>query len=179
MLSANVAFHFDSGPSQVAQTNRGPNKVPTIVQHLSYIQIGERNISTFVLCCVVKLCFVFFLGVSPSPSVSFVVTIIPKFPNQIEREKEGKKRDTRVILVLVFSFWGMENNHKTKEEEQERVQEGEKDDEVGPMAGEEEQEEDEGTVGSSLTMERVAVAKKFIENHYRAQMKHIQERKDR
>jgi serine/threonine kinase 38 len=45
--------------------------------------------------------------------------------------------------------------------------------EVGPMADE------EGDVGSSLTMERVAAAKQFIENHYKAQMKHIQERKER
>ncbi|KAG1330126.1 serine/threonine-protein kinase 38 [Cocos nucifera] len=34
-------------------------------------------------------------------------------------------------------------------------------------------------VGSSLTMERVAAAKQFIENHYRNQMKNIQERKER
>ncbi|KAL6897861.1 hypothetical protein ACP4OV_006820 [Aristida adscensionis] len=34
-------------------------------------------------------------------------------------------------------------------------------------------------VGSSKTMERVAAAKKFIEDHYRAQMKNIQERKER
>lgn len=33
--------------------------------------------------------------------------------------------------------------------------------------------------GSSLTMEKVAAAKQFIENHYRAQMKNIQERKER
>ncbi|KAI4335263.1 hypothetical protein L6164_013927 [Bauhinia variegata] len=44
------------------------------------------------------------------------------------------------------------------------------------MGGE---EEDEGQVGSSLTMERVAAAKKFIENHYRAQMRHIKDRKER
>ncbi|XP_020097447.1 serine/threonine-protein kinase 38 [Ananas comosus] len=37
----------------------------------------------------------------------------------------------------------------------------------------------EEKVGSSLTMERVAAAKQFIENHYRAQMKNIQERKER
>ncbi|XP_027339657.1 serine/threonine-protein kinase tricorner-like [Abrus precatorius] len=49
----------------------------------------------------------------------------------------------------------------------------EEDEEVG------EEEEDQGVVGSSLTLERVAVAKQFIENHYRAQMKHIQERKQR
>ncbi|KAF9612585.1 hypothetical protein IFM89_002181 [Coptis chinensis] len=35
------------------------------------------------------------------------------------------------------------------------------------------------TLGSSLTMERVAAAKQYIENHYRAQMKNIQERKER
>jgi serine/threonine kinase 38 len=37
----------------------------------------------------------------------------------------------------------------------------------------------EAAVGSTLTMERVAAAKKFIENHYRSQMKTIQERKER
>ncbi|KAK6944793.1 Protein kinase domain [Dillenia turbinata] len=42
-----------------------------------------------------------------------------------------------------------------------------------------EEEEEEEVLGSSLTMERVAAAKQFIENHYKAQMKHIQERKAR
>ncbi|XP_008805805.2 serine/threonine-protein kinase 38-like [Phoenix dactylifera] len=37
----------------------------------------------------------------------------------------------------------------------------------------------EEEVGSSLTRERVAAAKQFIENHYRNQMKNIQERKER
>ncbi|PKA59001.1 Serine/threonine-protein kinase [Apostasia shenzhenica] len=41
------------------------------------------------------------------------------------------------------------------------------------------EEEEEEALGSSLTMERVAAAKKFIENHYKAQMKNIQERKER
>ncbi|TKY72824.1 Serine/threonine-protein kinase 38 [Spatholobus suberectus] len=63
----------------------------------------------------------------------------------------------------------MENR---KVEEEVRVRE--EDDDVAA-----EEEEDEGVVGSSLTLERVAAAKKFIENHYRAQMKHIQERKER
>lgn len=40
-------------------------------------------------------------------------------------------------------------------------------------------EEEEEVLGSSLTMEKVAAAKQFIENHYRAQMKNIQERKER
>ncbi|XP_010247369.1 PREDICTED: serine/threonine-protein kinase 38-like [Nelumbo nucifera] len=40
-------------------------------------------------------------------------------------------------------------------------------------------ETNEESLGSSLTMEKVAAAKKFIENHYRAQMKNIQERKER
>ncbi|XP_072985724.1 uncharacterized protein [Typha latifolia] len=40
-------------------------------------------------------------------------------------------------------------------------------------------DEKEEEVGSSLTMERVAAAKKFIENHYRSHMKNIQERKER
>lgn len=33
--------------------------------------------------------------------------------------------------------------------------------------------------GSTKTMERVAAAKKFIEDHYKAQMKNLQERKER
>lgn len=77
-------------------------------------------------------------------------------------------------MVLVL---GMENNHKEEEEEGEV---NEKDEVVGPMGGDGEEEVDQqGDVGSSLTMERVAAAKKFIENHYRAQMKHIRERKER
>ncbi|XP_042411886.1 serine/threonine-protein kinase tricornered-like [Zingiber officinale] len=52
---------------------------------------------------------------------------------------------------------------------------------VGELAAvaEEGEEEMEETVGSSLTMERVAAAKQFIENHYKNQMKNIQERKER
>ncbi|XP_020585041.1 serine/threonine-protein kinase tricorner isoform X2 [Phalaenopsis equestris] len=45
--------------------------------------------------------------------------------------------------------------------------------------GEVAEEEEEETTGSSLTMERVAAAKQFIENHYKAHMKNIQERKQR
>lgn len=41
------------------------------------------------------------------------------------------------------------------------------------------EEEEEEVLGSSLTMEKVAAAKQFIENHYRAQRKNIQERKER
>ncbi len=44
---------------------------------------------------------------------------------------------------------------------------------------EEEENGEEEVLGSSLTMEKVAAAKQFIENHYRAQMKNIQERKER
>ncbi|KAF4367049.1 hypothetical protein G4B88_016761 [Cannabis sativa] len=43
----------------------------------------------------------------------------------------------------------------------------------------EESENGEEVQGSSLTMEKVAAAKQFIENHYRAQMKNIKERKER
>jgi serine/threonine kinase 38 len=53
------------------------------------------------------------------------------------------------------------------------AEEGEGDAEKGAGAGAAE------AVGSTLTMERVAAAKKFIENHYRSQMKNIQERKER
>ncbi|PKI72078.1 hypothetical protein CRG98_007535 [Punica granatum] len=38
---------------------------------------------------------------------------------------------------------------------------------------------EEEVLGSSLTMEKVAAAKQFIENHYRTQMKNIQERRER
>ncbi|KAL1532591.1 serine/threonine-protein kinase tricornered-like isoform X1 [Salvia divinorum] len=38
---------------------------------------------------------------------------------------------------------------------------------------------EEEVLGSSLTLEKVAAAKQFIENHYRNQMKSIQERKER
>lgn len=38
---------------------------------------------------------------------------------------------------------------------------------------------DDEIQGSSLTMEKVAAAKQFIENHYKTQMKNIQERKER
>ncbi|GMH16533.1 hypothetical protein Nepgr_018374 [Nepenthes gracilis] len=41
------------------------------------------------------------------------------------------------------------------------------------------EEKKEESLGSNLTMERVAAAKQFIENHYKSQMKHIQERKER
>jgi hypothetical protein len=46
----------------------------------------------------------------------------------------------------------------------------------GAVAG---AEEVAPAVGSSKTMERVAAAKKFIEDHYKAQMKTLQERKER
>lgn len=60
-------------------------------------------------------------------------------------------------------------NGEGEEQEQEQQQH-----EGGAIAG---GEEDEAV--STITMERVAAAKKFIENHYRSQMKHIQERKER
>ena len=44
---------------------------------------------------------------------------------------------------------------------------------------EEENGTDEEVLGSSLTMEKVAAAKQYIENHYKAQNKNIQERKER
>ncbi|OMO67265.1 hypothetical protein CCACVL1_20668 [Corchorus capsularis] len=66
----------------------------------------------------------------------------------------------------------MESDRAAAEEEVVKAGE-EEDDEVGPMA-----EDDEGQV-TSLTLERVAAAKQFIESHYKAHMKHIQERKQR
>lgn len=41
------------------------------------------------------------------------------------------------------------------------------------------EEAEEQQPGSSATMERVAAAKKFIENHYKSQMKTFQERRER
>ncbi|KAJ4708690.1 Serine/threonine-protein kinase [Melia azedarach] len=61
-------------------------------------------------------------------------------------------------------------------DDQNKNLEGQEEAGVGTMAGE---LQDEGAIGSSLTMERVAAAKQFIENHYKAQRKHIQERKER
>lgn len=43
----------------------------------------------------------------------------------------------------------------------------------------EEEQQQEEVLGSSLTMEKVAAAKQFIENHYKTQMKSIQDRKER
>lgn len=60
-----------------------------------------------------------------------------------------------------------------RERRGERVISGERDREMEEESGEEE------VLGSSLTMEKVAAAKQFIENHYRTQMKTIQERKER
>ncbi|KAL6558625.1 hypothetical protein OROMI_018975 [Orobanche minor] len=43
----------------------------------------------------------------------------------------------------------------------------------------EEEEEDEEELGSNLTLERAAAAKRFIENHYKSHMKNMQERRQR
>jgi predicted TIM-barrel fold metal-dependent hydrolase len=96
----------------------------------------------------------------------FVVTIIKIHththrPKQIFRERERERENER---DSVWERGGMKKHQEEEEEEKDGVR---------PMA------EEEGTVGSSLTMERVAAAKQFIENHYKAQMKHIQERKER
>ncbi|KAG5547135.1 hypothetical protein RHGRI_012977 [Rhododendron griersonianum] len=53
------------------------------------------------------------------------------------------------------------NNNDTAEEEEETAEVGEE------------------QLGSSSTLERVAVAKQFIENHYKSHMKHIKERRER
>ncbi|KAI3855579.1 hypothetical protein MKX03_006617 [Papaver bracteatum] len=44
---------------------------------------------------------------------------------------------------------------------------------------EDDDDEEEEVLGSSSTMEKVAAAKQYIENHYKNQMKNIQERKER
>lgn len=55
---------------------------------------------------------------------------------------------------------------------------GEVEDKASPMA-EEADTDAEADESSTLTMERVAAAKQYIETHYKEQMKHIQERKER
>lgn len=47
-----------------------------------------------------------------------------------------------------------------------------------PTSEAEENFEDEGLVSNS-TLEKVAAAKKYIENHYNRRMRHIQQRKER
>jgi serine/threonine kinase 38 len=64
-------------------------------------------------------------------------------------------------------------NHMVKEEIVEVI-DGEQEEEENVVGG-----DGEDDVVSTLTMERVEAAKKFIENHYRSQMKHIQERKEK
>ncbi|XP_010541082.1 PREDICTED: serine/threonine-protein kinase tricorner [Tarenaya hassleriana] len=69
----------------------------------------------------------------------------------------------------------MENHGKELEGDQEVVVA-----KVSPAPETEEGVEEEGTVvGSSLTLEKVAAAKQFIESHYKAHMKHIQQRRQR
>lgn len=67
-------------------------------------------------------------------------------------------------------------NERTNMERQNKAEEGMEEGQVGPSSGE---SADDGQVGSSLTLERVAAAKQFIEGHYKAQMKLIQDRKQR
>ncbi|KAL6008089.1 hypothetical protein ACLOJK_033595 [Asimina triloba] len=50
---------------------------------------------------------------------------------------------------------------------------------MGDREGGNGEREEEEKAGSILTMERVAAAKQFIENHYKAQRKNLQERKER
>lgn len=50
---------------------------------------------------------------------------------------------------------------------------------VTETAYEEEEEELEEQLGSSLTLERVAAAKKYIESHYKTHMKQYKERMER
>ncbi|XP_061995532.1 uncharacterized protein LOC133713501 [Rosa rugosa] len=66
--------------------------------------------------------------------------------------------------------------NKSEVEEGMEEEEEEEEEQVGPTGG---AGAEDGQVGSSLTLERVAAAKQFIESHYKAQMKHIQDRKQR
>ncbi|XVF48958.1 hypothetical protein PTKIN_Ptkin03bG0229800 [Pterospermum kingtungense] len=75
---------------------------------------------------------------------------------EIHKEEEVKEREEEVVVVV-----------------------GAMAVEGAVAAEEEEEEEEEGDNVTSLTLERVAAAKQFIENHYKAHMKHIQERKQR
>lgn len=88
---------------------------------------------------------------------------LPQFTNH--REKRGKKRKKGVSRGMENQKVG-ESVHVREEEDDVAVEE-------------EEEQQGDVDVGSSMTLERVAAAKKFIENHYRSQRKHIQERKER
>jgi hypothetical protein len=74
----------------------------------------------------------------------------------------------KLELHIILSLTHTQQHFREREREMEDIEEGE-----NGGGGEEE------VLGSSLTMEKVAAAKKFIENHYRAQMKNIQDRKER
>lgn len=75
-------------------------------------------------------------------------------------------------------------NHKPEGERGERrkkraeVMENQGEDDTGEGVKDGNEEEEE-VLGSSLTMEKVAAAKQFIEGHYKAHMKLIAERKKR
>ncbi|XP_059276681.1 uncharacterized protein LOC132030906 [Lycium ferocissimum] len=68
---------------------------------------------------------------------------------------------------------------KNRDEEEEGQQQHNNNNKVVVALKEEEEEELEEQLGSSLTLERVAAAKKLIEDHYKSHMKLIQDRKQR
>lgn len=67
---------------------------------------------------------------------------------------------------------------KNREEEEEEKQQQRVHHQMATLT-EEEEDELEEQLGSSLTLERVAAAKKLIEDHYKSHMKLIQDRKQR
>ncbi|CAN4096486.1 unnamed protein product [Withania somnifera] len=67
---------------------------------------------------------------------------------------------------------------KNREEEEEEEEQQQRLQQVAVLT-EEEEDELEEQLGSSLTLERVAAAKKLIEDHYKSHMKLIQDRKQR
>lgn len=91
----------------------------------------------------------------------------------LERESEVVERE--YSETELENFRGRENLKNTQVDRERFLRE--RDRKMEDI--EEEEKGEEEVLGSSLTMEKVAAAKQFIENHYRAQMKNIQERKER
>uniref|UniRef100_A0A9I9DB80 non-specific serine/threonine protein kinase n=1 Tax=Cucumis melo TaxID=3656 RepID=A0A9I9DB80_CUCME len=90
--------------------------------------------------------------------------------------KLGKQEKDRITISHMSENHQEKLKRKGEYMENHEEVEGEEEYEVGPNTVE---EEEIGFVGSSLTLEKVAAAKQYIENHYKAQRKHIQERKER
>ncbi|KAH1041808.1 hypothetical protein GLYMA_09G066300v4 [Glycine max] len=94
------------------------------------------------------------------------LNLCSQFTNQKEKREKRKEKKKKGVRRGMENQKAGESVHVREEEDDVAVEE-------------EEEQQGDVDVGSSMTLERVAAAKKFIENHYRSQRKHIQERKER